>query len=205
MDNVFRCIALFLLLSVLASAQEEPMALPFSRSDMQSEISFRLSSPLNATFGGNWFAGIPWFPTPERTLAQQLFTQEMLRKAMEPDPNRSVRNYKSDARYYRMVTTTIAGPSRVSPGPTKSSFLNDLISSLYVGMREKYAGRHLSAIDYMTLPNNTGMITSFQDSKEKAWMQGEEQADELRVKIDLRAWPYARSADSLKLKALLGL
>jgi hypothetical protein len=194
-----------LLAPITLSGQELSVPLPWSRLDATPSVPFRLSSPSDMSFGGAWLSSMPFIPSAERTLAQQLFTQEMLRKAMEPDPNRSVRNYKSDAGYYRMVTTTIAGPSRVRPGPTKSSFLNDLISSLYVGMREKYAGRHLSAIDYMTLPNNTGMITSFQDSKEKAWMLGEEQSDALHTKIDLRAWPYTRGTDSLKLKALLGL
>ncbi|MBL0175110.1 MAG: hypothetical protein IPP94_07570 [Ignavibacteria bacterium] len=194
-----------LLLATCASAQERPLSLPFSRVNLQPDLPLRLSSPSGATFGSSWFGGMPWIPPSEPSLAQRLFTEDMLRAAMVPDQNRSLRIYKSDPRYYRIASTNIMGPSRVSPGPTKNSFVNDLISALYVGFREKQASKHLSGIDYLHLPHNTGQLLTMQDVKEKAWMLGEEQADELHAKIDLRAWPYTRSADSIKLKALLGL
>ena len=207
-----------LLAPITLSAQELSVPLR-SRTDATSAAPLRLSPVMELRFGGAWSAALPWMPARERPLAQTLFSQDMLRKAIMPDPNKSLRIYRSDPQYYRfggleigsdIVQTgvdfsSIFRPSDRESGPTRYRLLNGLISNYYVHFREGIAARNQSAVDYMDIPNNTGMLKSFRDCKEKAWMRGEEQVDEIHTKIELNAWPYAGLAKSLKRKTPLGL
>ena len=135
-----------------------------------------------------------WQPiVPERSLAEKMFTPRMLRDATLGDPNRSVRLYRADPNYYRMKSFALFGPSGTSPGPTSSSTLNDVISALYVRLREEIASQNLSAYSYMMLPRNTGMIMSFDDCKETALMRGEEQTADIFSRLQVGVWPYRTS------------
>lgn len=132
-----------------------------------------------------------WEPiVPQESLSDRLFTTRMLRDATLGDPNRSVRIYRSDPNYYRMTSFSLLASNGITPGPTDSDFLNRLVNTLYVRLREEVASGRLTAYDYMTVPGNTGMITSFDDCKETAFMRGEEQAADVLSRIAVGVWPY---------------
>lgn len=132
-----------------------------------------------------------WEPIVQHeSLGERMFTTSMLREATLGNPNRTVRIYRSDPNYYRMTSFSMLSSNGITPGPTQSDFMNRLINTLYVRLREEVASGRLTAYDYMTVPGNTGMITSFDDCKETALMRGEEQALDVLTRMSVGIWPY---------------
>lgn len=183
---VFALIA-FLTAAFAATAQER------ARTDVRSQAApcqvrdFRLSLYPVELLGGSRLGGMRWYSESGQIPAgEELFTSEMLKEAMIPDPNRNIPWYRSDPRYYRITEVSIRpreAPSSLLESVVGDlnwrSLLSDALRGLAIRFREDLAYGKRGPQDYFALPNNTGQLRTFGDAREEAQRRGDAQSYEV--------------------------